>query len=110
MSSPIRNLGDLLRRLGGVPLHRIRFRPAPGAATLQDVIDTREHEGPLCELVEGVLLEKAAGFTESSLAGYFGGLLNVFVIPRNLGIVTGAGGAVELMAGLVRIPDVAFTS
>jgi Uma2 family endonuclease len=105
----IRTLADLVKRLGGVPLDRIRFRPAPGTATLQDVIDIREHEGPLCELVAGVLVEKAPGFTESSLAGYLCGLLNALVIPRNLGIVTGADGAVELMAGLVRIPDVAFT-
>src|SRR5262249_22770061 len=34
---------------------------------------------------------------------------NAFVIPRNLGVVTGPDGTVELMAGLVRIPDVAFT-
>jgi hypothetical protein len=27
---PIRNLADLYRRLGGVPLHRIRFHPRRG--------------------------------------------------------------------------------
>jgi Uma2 family endonuclease len=32
------------------------------------------------------------------------------VIARNLGIVTGPDGTVELMPDLVRIPDVAFTS
>jgi len=110
MPSYIRTLADLVKRLGGVPLDRIWFRPAPGTATLQDVIDTCEHKDALCELVAGVLVEKAAGFTESSLAGYLGGLLNALVIPRNLGIVTGAAGAVELKPGLVRIPDVAFTS
>jgi Uma2 family endonuclease len=110
-SSPaIKTLADLLDRLGGVPLDRIRFRPFPGTATVQDVIDLQQREGKLCELVEGVLLEKAVGYNESSLAVFLAGLLNAFVIPRNLGLVTGPDGTVELIADLVRIPDVAFTS
>jgi Uma2 family endonuclease len=99
-----------VKRLGGVPLDRIRFHPSPGTATVQGVIDIHEREGRLGELVEGALLEKAGGYVQSRLALYLGGLLNAFVIPRNLGIVTGPDGAVELMAGLVRIPDMAFTS
>lgn len=106
----MRTLSDLLARLGDVPLDRIRFQPRPGTATVQDVIDLADHQGVLCELIEGVLVEKAAGFTESALAAYLASLLNPVVLPRNLGIVTGAGGAVQLLAGLVRIPDVAFTS
>jgi Uma2 family endonuclease len=38
------------------------------------------------------------------------GVRCLFVIPRNLGIITGADGTVRLFAGLVRIPDVAYTS
>jgi Uma2 family endonuclease len=110
ISPSIKTLADLLDRLGGVPLERIRFRPFPGTATVQDVIDIERHEGVLCELVEGVLLEKTVGYNESALAAFLAGLLNAFVIPRNLGLVTGADGTVELMADLVRIPDVAFTS
>lgn len=108
-SSRIDTLADLLDRLGGIPLHRIRFRPYPGTATVQDVITMEQQEGKLFELVEGVLVEKAVGFIQSGLALFLAGLLNAFVVPRNLGIVTGADGTVELMAGLVRIPDVAFT-
>jgi Uma2 family endonuclease len=110
ISPSIKTLADLLDRLGGVPLDRIRFRPFPGTATVQDVIDIQRGEGKLCELVEGVLLEKAVEYNESSLAVYLAGLLNAFVVPRNLGIVTGPDGTVELMPHLVRIPDVAFTS
>jgi Uma2 family endonuclease len=110
ISPSIKTLADLLDRLGGIPLDRIRFRPFPGTATVQDVIDIQHQEGKLCELVEGVLLEKAVGYNESSLALFLGGLLNAFVIPRNLGLVTGPDGTVELMANLVRIPDLAFTS
>jgi Uma2 family endonuclease len=109
-SSSIKTLADLVKRLGGVPLDRIRFHPAPGTATVQDVIEIKEREGRLCELVEGVLLEKAVGYAESQLAFFLGGLLNAFVIPRNLGIVTGPDGTMELAADLVRSPDVAFTS
>jgi Uma2 family endonuclease len=106
----IRTLADLLQRLGGVPLDRIRFHPSPGTATVRDVVRVYEEEGKVCELVEGVLLEKAVGYAESQLAVFLGGLLNAFVLPRNLGIVTGPDGAVELMADLVRVPDLAFTN
>ena len=109
ISPPIKTLADLLDRLGGVPLERIRFRPFPGTATVQDVIDVERLEGRLCELVEGVLLQKVTGFARSGQVAFLAGLLNAFVIPRNLGLVTGPDGAVELMADLVRIPDVAFT-
>lgn len=107
---PIRTLAELVERLGGVPLDRIRFRPAPGTASVQDVIDVQEREGRLCELVDGVLLEKTVGLNESRLAMFLGGLLNAFVLRRNLGFVTGPDGTMELAADLVRIPDVAFTS
>lgn len=108
-SPSIKTLADLLDRLGSVPLERIRFQPFPGTATIQDIIDIEQQEGKLCELMDGVLVEKVMGYTESGLAAFLVGLLNAFVIPRNLGLVTGADGTVELMADLVRIPDVAFT-
>lgn len=110
ISPAIKTFADLLDRLGDVPLERIRFRPLPGTATIQDVIDVERQEGKLCELKDGVLVEKAMGYMESGLAAFLAGLLNAFVIPRNLGLVTGADGTVELMADLVRIPDVAFTN
>src|SRR4051812_38618675 len=110
MSHPIRNLADLQRRLGDVPLERIRFQPAPGTAKVADIEPIREREGAICELIDGVLVEKAMGFIESRLAVCLASLLYAFVTPRNLGIVTGADGTVELMPDLVRIPDVAFTS
>jgi Uma2 family endonuclease len=109
MSIPIRNFGDLLRRLGDVSPSRIRFQPAPGTATVDDVERIHDHEGILCELIEGVLVEKPVGLKESRLAVFLCGLLNAFVIPRNLGFVTGPDGGMQLLAGLVRIPDAAFT-
>ena len=50
------------------------------------------------------------GYTESFLAMYLGGLLNAFVIPRNLGMVSGTDGMMRLFPGLVREPDIAFAS
>ena len=109
-SPPIETLADLLERLGDVSPARIRMRPPLGHATLQDVTDVERREGKLCELVEGVLVEKAMGYNESNLAVFLAYLLNAYVLPRNLGLVTGADGTVELMPDLVRIPDVAFTN
>jgi Uma2 family endonuclease len=109
-SSSIKTLADLFKRLGGVPADRVRFHPFPGTATVQDVIEVEQQEGKRCELVAGVLLEKAVGYTESILAGVVLELLNAFVRRHNLGFVTGEAGTVELMPDLVRIPDVAFAS
>src|SRR5205814_960188 len=62
----------------------------------------------LCELVDGVLLEKAVGFPESVLAIYLCTVLNTFVLPRKLGLVAGSDGMMQLFPGRVRIPDVSF--
>jgi Uma2 family endonuclease len=109
-SPPLETLADLLERLGDIPLSRIRLRPAPGAATEADVLALEIHENRLCELVEGVLVEKVMGFQEACLAGVLLALLRDFVVPRNLGLVSGADGMMRLLPGLIRIPDVAFVS
>ena len=104
-------LAELLDQLGNIPAERIRLHPAPGTATEADVLAAAT--GPrkrLCELIDGVLVEKAMGFSESLLASYLIVLLDAFVRPRNLGPVTGEQGTVRLFPGQVRIPDVAFTS
>lgn len=106
--APYRTLADFMKRIGDVPYDRIRVHPSFGTATIADVTRIQETEGKICELVEGVLLEKTMGMKESTLAGFLLGLLNVFVIPRNLGKVTGADGTMQIVANLVRIPDVAF--
>ena len=109
-TTPIRTLAELVERLGGVPLGRILYHPAPGTATESDLLALHDREGRLCELVDGVLVEKAVGFRESILAIALAGLLRAFIIPRNLGIISGPDGTMRLFPGLVRIPDVAFAS
>ena len=108
--STLSTLDDLLQRLGGIAMNRIRTHPAPGTATVADVIDIQDRAGVSCELIEGVLVEKVMGVRESGLGIAVASLLYGFVVPRNLGIVTGMDGTFELMPHLVRIPDVAFTS
>jgi Uma2 family endonuclease len=107
-SDAIHTLADLVERLGGIPLDRIRFHPAPGTATEQDVIDLDAHEDRLCELVDGVLVEKPKGLRESLLACALIEVLGPFIRARNLGVITGEAGMMRLFPGLVRIPDVAF--
>jgi Uma2 family endonuclease len=84
--------------------------PLPGKATVRDVARIQDGEGRLYELVDGVLVEKVKGFAESHIAARIIGLLEVFAEDHDLGVITGADGAVEIAAGLVRIPDVSFFS
>lgn len=101
-------LADLSRQFGAMPAWRIRTAPTPGTATEDDVIEIEAKEHRLCELVDGVLVEKTVGYRESYLAGELVRELGNFVKPRKLGIVTGEAGMVRLFPGLVRIPDAAF--
>lgn len=103
-------LTDLAELFGPMPAWRIRSVPAPGTATEHDVVEIERSENRLCELVEGVLVEKAVGFYESVLAIALARRIGDFVEANNLGVVTGEGGMMRLFPGLVRIPDVAFAS
>src|SRR5580658_5547384 len=85
-------IADLLKRLGNIPANRVRLHPTPGTATEKDLLEVLDHENRPCELVEGTLVEKAKGFDESKLALKIGTFLNIFVLPRKLGIVTGEAG------------------
>ena len=106
----IETLADLLHRLGDIPLERIRFRPYPGTATEQDVIEAEARTDRLCELVDGVLVEKAMGYYESRLAIVLAFFLETYLESSALGIVLGADGMTRMEPGLVRMPDVAFHS
>ena len=103
-------VADLLERFGPMPDGRIRTDPPPGTATEQDVIDIEARESRLCELVDGVLVEKTVGYYESYLTVRLILLLGTFVEQHNLGCVAGADGMMRLAPSLVRIPDVSFVS
>jgi Uma2 family endonuclease len=108
ISSP-ETVAELIVNLGGIPLERVLVKPPLGSATEEDVIAA--WEGPkkrLCELVDGVLVEKAMGTRESLFAGFITRVLGNFVDEADLGIVLGADGMLRLAPGLIRIPDVSF--
>ena len=78
---------DLLELFGPMPAGRIRTDPPPGTATEQDVIDIEARESRLCELVDGVLVEKTVGYYESYLAGTrLIVLIGAFVEQHRLGV------------------------
>lgn len=110
-ATPLETFADVLRRIGDVPPERIRLRPAPGTATEQDV--TAALEGPekrICELVDGVLVEKAAGSKEGLLASLIAHLIWSVLDEEDLGVVVPGDGPLRLKIGLVRVPDVSFIS
>jgi Uma2 family endonuclease len=105
-SEKIETLADLLSRLGGIPLDRIRFHPAPGTATEQDVIDLAERDEGLFELVDQTLVQNPPGFMEAVIAAKITSQLDRFIEEQDLGITIGAGGPMRLSTGSIRIPDV----
>ncbi len=109
-TTPLVTVADVLASLAGIPPSRIWLQPPPGTATEQDVIDVHDHKNRLCELVDGVLVEKAMGFYESYLTIELILRLGNFVKKHDLGIVAGADGMIRLAPGLVRIPDISFVS
>ncbi len=97
---------DLHARIGSVPLSRIRTKPAPGSATEEDLLVARK---PTCELIDGVLVEKAMGNRESLLGMYIGRLIGNYVDDNNLGVVGGEATHFRLAGGQLRAPDASFT-
>src|SRR5665213_1470252 len=103
-------MAELLDQLGGIPPERVLVHPSPGHATEQDLLRLLDHEDRLCELVDGVLVEKTMGYYESRVAVVLAFFLETFLGKHDLGVVSGADGTLRLMPGLVRIPDVTFVS
>ena len=70
-----------------------------------------ENEGRRLELEDGVIIEMAGSKPINTVTamriGYF---FNTFVIPRDLGYVTGADGGFKLASRRVRLPDVGFVA
>ena len=99
---------DVQERLGNVPQSRIRLVPHPGTATVQDLLDDSITGGRLCELVDGILVEKTMGFREGGLGLWIGTLLNLYLMENNVGYAAGSDGMIRFKLDLVRLPDVSF--
>lgn len=106
----LRTFADLMKTLGDIPADRIRLHPAPGTATEQDLLDVLDHEGRICELIDGVLVEKAMGYPESRVAGFLLTFFNIYLMQHNRGAAAGPDGTLKLTTGLLRVPDVSFVS
>ena len=102
------SLANLQEHLGGISPERIRLYPPPGMATEEDAVRLDDHEDCLCELVDGVLVEKAMGFYKSILALLLGHFLNEYLETNNRGIVSGADGQIRILPTRMRVPDLSF--
>ena len=106
------SVSESLLDLGGISPDRLRFPETlerHGSATIADLARAH-HQGHLCELVDGLLVEKTMGYRESLIAAVLIEMLGAFVRTRQLGLVSGPDGFVQLFPALVRGPDAAFVS
>jgi len=108
-AAPFTTVAGLLDHLG-VPPERILLRPPPGTATEKDVTELDDHHDRLCELIDGVLVEKTMGYVESMLSVEIILLIRQFTGEHDLGIVLGEAGTLRILPDQVRIPDVCFIS
>jgi len=97
-------MADIRAHVGNVPLSRIRSFPPPGKSREADALRGER----VCELVDGILVEKPAGFYESTLAGLLLTAINNYLEKRPLGIATGEKGPLWILPRRMRMPDVAF--
>ena len=102
------SLEDRLADLGGIAPSRVRAFPAPGSATLADLIESQRTDDRLCELVDGTLVEKPMGWQESLLAMVLIQWLRNYLDVNPMGVVTGPDGTTRLFDKTARAADVAF--
>jgi hypothetical protein len=96
---------DILHNLGDIDPRRVLADPFSGKATEADLLRIQTHEDRHCELVDGVLVEKAMGYPESCLTGDLVRLIGNHVAEHDLGYLVLPDGATRLWEGLVRMPD-----
>jgi Uma2 family endonuclease len=101
-------VAELAARVGAIPYWRIRTDPPPGTATEEDVERILREEDRICELIDGVLVEKAVSDETSILAIEIATLLSNYVKPRRSGWILGADGFSRLFGHQLRAPDVSF--
>ena len=104
------SLAERLEDLGNISAQRLRLSPAPGTASIDDLEVANAEGTTLCELFDQTLVEKAVGFGSSVVAAAILSILRQFVSTRRLGLISGADGMFQLLANVVRTPDVAFVS
>jgi len=101
-------LAQLVHQLGDVPLERILSQPPLGTATADDLIRYIDKTSLGCELIDGTLVMKAMGYTESVLAMILGQWINNYLDKNPLGACAGEQGYCAFLPSLIRAPDVSF--
>jgi Uma2 family endonuclease len=101
-------LADLQERLGGISLKRILLFGPLGNATEADALWLDDHKDCICELIDGVLVEKPMSSFESLLAATLIRILGNYLDAHDLGILMGADGHLWILPGKMRLPDVSF--
>jgi Uma2 family endonuclease len=96
------DVDELLKRLA-VPAQRIRLDPRPGCATEQDAIEYK-----CCELIDGTLVEKAAGWYESRLAAVLIGFIDVYLAKNDIAFGLDGTGMIRVGEEQIRLPDVSI--
>ena len=82
-------VAEIWLRAGKVPLDRILMEPAPGTATADDAIYSKERFDLSCELVNGILVAKTMGYFESKLAAALIYFLHQYLEAHPIGEVAG---------------------
>jgi Uma2 family endonuclease len=104
------SMADLQRHLGDIPAERILVVPPPGYATEEDVTRLDDHEDRLCELQDGILVEKPMAWYESLLASLVITEINLYLRSHDIGKILGPDGSLKILPRVVKIPDVSFIS
>ena len=105
-----RSVADFIKDLGGISPSRVRLVPAPGTATIKDLIRANAHNGSICELVDGTLVEKVMGPAEGFLAASVILMMGSYAQRHRLGLVGAPDTMLRIARKLVRVPDVCFVS
>jgi Uma2 family endonuclease len=105
-----RTVAELQDYSGGIPTARIRLRPFPGQATEQDILRIHAEEGRICELIDGILVEKPMATFGALVAGVLLTFINNYLFEHNIGIALPGDGLLRLFPGRARAPDVSFIS
>src|SRR5260370_17828780 len=84
------NVRDLIAHLGDIPPERIRMHPPPGTATEKDLLRLVERDKVLCELIDGVLVEKVMGAKEGGLGMWIGYHIERYLEQNDIGTTFGS--------------------
>lgn len=104
-----KTLAEVLHKLGDISPDRIHL--PIGTATEEDVIRLLDGaDKRICELIDGVLVEKDMGFWESSIASIIVQHLCNYLDQHDIGIAFTTDGPFRVRRGRIRFPDTGFVS